>query len=39
MLVQKGGITRDIDPKRLQEYRDKGYAPMPVKAEAKRPGK
>jgi hypothetical protein len=35
MLVQKGGITREIDPGRLQEYKDKGYMPV----EAKKPGK
>ena len=26
MLIRKGGIYRQIDPKRLQQYRDKGYA-------------
>ncbi len=26
MKIVKGGITRNIDPKRLHEYKDKGYA-------------
>lgn len=25
MLIQKGGITRNIDPDRLHEYTAKGY--------------
>ncbi len=25
MKVIKGGISREIDPARLQEYKDKGY--------------
>lgn len=25
MLVRKGGITREVDETRLQEYREKGY--------------
>lgn len=33
MLIRKGGITRDIDEKDLQEYRNKGYIPV----ENKRP--
>ena len=28
MLIRKGGITREIDEKHLQEYRDKGYLPV-----------
>lgn len=28
MLIQKGGISRNIDPKNLQRYKDKGYAPV-----------
>jgi hypothetical protein len=35
MLIQKGGICREIDPKNLQEYKDKGY----VSAEDKKPEK
>ena len=27
MLVKKGGISRNIDEKRLHEYKAKGYAP------------
>ena len=26
MLIQKGGIFRNIDPKNLQKFKDKGYA-------------
>jgi hypothetical protein len=26
MLIQKGGISREIEEKRLQEYKEKGYA-------------
>lgn len=26
MLIRKGGIYRQIDPKKLQRYKDKGYA-------------
>lgn len=28
MLIQKDGITRDIDEDRLHEYTAKGYAPV-----------
>lgn len=28
MLVKKGGISRNIDEKRLYEYKAKGYAPV-----------
>jgi len=31
MLIQKGGITRNVDDKRLQEYKDKGYAAVEEK--------
>ena len=31
MLIQKDGITREIDPKNLQEYKDKGYVPVEKK--------
>lgn len=30
MIVKKGGISRLIDEKNLQEYRDKGYTPVEV---------
>lgn len=38
MLIRKGGITRDVDERRLQDYRAKGYEPVhttkkPVKKE------
>lgn len=36
MLVRKGGITRQIDDKRLQEYKDKGFEPVAAK-EARQP--
>ncbi|WP_461368079.1 hypothetical protein [Candidatus Darwinibacter acetoxidans] len=29
MKVIKGGISREIDPARLQEYKDKGYVVVP----------
>ena len=35
MKVMKGGISREIDPARLQEYLDKGYAPVPEKEKQK----
>ena len=28
MLIRKGGITRDIDERRLQDYKAKGYEPV-----------
>lgn len=28
MLVAKGGISREIDEKNLQVYKDKGYVPV-----------
>lgn len=31
MLIRKGGITRDINPKNLQAYKDKGYTPVEEK--------
>lgn len=36
MLIQKGGILRDIDEKRLQEYKDKGYLPVQSKTVRKK---
>ena len=30
MLIQKGGIARDIDKNRLHEYTAKGYTPYTV---------
>lgn len=30
MLIQKGGITRNIDESRLHEYKAKGYVPLAV---------
>lgn len=36
MLIQKGGILRDIDEKRLQEYKDKGYQPVQNKPARKK---
>lgn len=31
MLVEKDGISRDIDEKKLQEYLNKGYLPAEEK--------
>lgn len=31
MLIIKDGISREIDEKNLQEYRDKGYIPVEAK--------
>ena len=28
MLIQKGGITRNIEESRLHEYKAKGYIPV-----------
>ena len=44
MLIQKGGISREIDERRFEAYRDKGYAAVrterkPAKAEKKPYGK
>ena len=41
MLVEKGGISRNIDEKRLHEYKAKGYAPAkePEQKEPKKPAK
>ncbi len=33
MFIIKGGISREIDERNLQEYIDKGYAPAGVKNE------
>lgn len=30
MLIRKGGITRNIDPERLFEYKAKGYTTVDV---------
>lgn len=35
MLVKKGGISRNIDEKRLHEYAAKGYVPAGKDAEQK----
>lgn len=37
MLVQKGGITRSIDDKRLTEYKRRGYTPLEVKKAPPKP--
>jgi len=37
MLIQKGGITRNIDGKRLPEYKAKGYTPVTVQAASAAP--
>ena len=37
MLVKKGGISRNIDEKRLHEYTAKGYVPAGKDAEQKEP--
>lgn len=41
MLVKKGGISRNIDEKRLYEYKAKGYAPVkePEQDAANKPAK
>ena len=41
MLVKKGGISRNIDEKRLYEYTAKGYAPVkePEQKEPNKPAK
>ena len=41
MLVKKGGISRNIDEKRLYEYTAKGYAPVkePEQKEPNTPAK
>lgn len=28
MLIEKDGISREIDEKNLQKYKDKGYVPV-----------
>lgn len=38
MLIQKGGITRNISDDRLHEYAAKGYAPVQTE-KAKEPPK
>jgi len=37
MLIRKGGISRNIDPKNLQRYKDKGYVPAERPAAPPRP--
>lgn len=37
MLVAKGGIFREIDEKKLQAYREKGYMPEQPAAPASMP--
>mgnify|MGYP000944883291 CR=1 FL=1 len=39
MLIKKSGISRDIDEKDLQVYRDKGYSVAEEKAEKEKPVK
>lgn len=45
MLIEKGGISREIDEKHLQQYRDKGYRavekepPVPAEPETDEPKK
>ena len=41
MLVKKGGISRNIDERRLHEYKAKGYAPVkePEQDAANKPAK
>ena len=39
MLVAKNGISREIDEKNLQVYKDKGYKPVEGKPPAKPPKK
>lgn len=42
MLIQKGGVSRNIDEKRLHEYKAKGYTPAKEpeqKAAPKKPAK
>lgn len=37
MLIQKGGITRNVSEGRLYEYTAKGYAPVAVPELAENP--
>jgi len=39
MLIVKGGISREIEEKNLQEYIDKGYAPVETKDKPKKAAK
>jgi len=39
MKIVKGGIVREIDPKRLQEYKDKGYTVVQENDKPKAPKK
>lgn len=37
MLIEKDGITRNIDEKRLAEYKAKGYTPIDMKKAPPKP--
>lgn len=37
MLVQKGGICREVDKSRLKEYKDKGYSVPEDKKKSAKP--
>lgn len=39
LVVKKNGISREIDEKNLQVYKDKGYVPVEDKPPAKPPKK
>lgn len=39
MLVKKGGISRNINEKRLAEYKEKGFTPAKDAKDAKAPAK
>lgn len=41
MLIQKGGVSRNVDEKRVHEYKAKGYTPVKAteQKEPKEPGK
>lgn len=35
MRIEKGGISRNIDEKKISEYKDKGYVPVTESEESK----
>lgn len=37
MLIEKNGVTRNIDEKRFAYYKARGYAPKKVKPEKEAP--